>query len=51
MKKVTIRWRWFRRFVNAWIEAAKYYPENEQRSRITERIMQEGEPKNWKQTI
>lgn len=47
MRKVNIRWRWFRRLVNVWIEAAKYYPENKQRFGIVNKIMQEGEPKNW----
>ena len=47
MRKVTVRWRWLRRVINSSVEAMKVHPEVEQRTRIVNKIMQEGEPKNW----
>lgn len=47
MKTIAIYARLFRRSFNSWIEHAKYLPEKEQRAKIVDRMMKEGEPKNW----
>ena len=47
MKELKIIMRLIRRTTNKSIELMKVHPEIEQRTRIVDKIMSEGEPKNW----